>query len=203
MIRGVIYEYDMEQSNISLMALLGMIETLTYEELKDSPKNIRNVLIGKLSKEIPDFWVRLNTKRDELVKDFISINKVPKNNIIEIVNDAVWIYNFRPNKTKINDFILFRNKGTYSSILQINNVVKLYKSNQDIICRGGRIDYSHPLYINFASIYTAIENKINKRTGFQLIKSFEEEMNSNEDNQKNIISTVSNDLLLQVLKKEF
>lgn len=203
MIRGVIYEYDMEQSNISLMALLGMIETLTYEELKDSPKNIRNVLIGKLSKEIPDFWVRLNTKRDELVKDFISINKVPKNNIIEIVNDAVWIYNFRPNKTKINDFILFRNKGTYSSILQINNVVKLYKSNQDIICRGGRIDYSHPLYINFASIYTAIENKINKRTGFQLIKSFEEEMNSNEDNQKNIISTVSNDLLLQALKKEF
>lgn len=203
MIRGVIYEYDMEQSNISLMALLGMIETLTYEELKDSPKNIRNVLIGKLSKEIPDFWMQLNTKRDELVKDFISINKVPKNNIIEIVNDAVWIFNFRPNKTKINDFILFRNKGTYSSILQINNVVKLYKSNQDIICRGGRIDYSHPLYINFASIYTAIENKINKRTGFQLIKSFEEEMNSNEDNQKNIISTVSNDLLLQVLKKEF
>lgn len=203
MIRGVIYEYDMEQSNISLMALLGMIETLTYEELKDSPKNIRNVLIGKLSKEIPDFWMQLNTKRDELVKDFISINKVPKNNIIEIVNDAVWIYNFRPNKTKINDFILFRNKGTYSSILQINNVVKLYKSNQDIICRGGRIDYSHPLYINFASIYTAIENKINKRTGFQLIKSFEEEMNSNEDNQKNIISTVSNDLLLQALKKEF
>lgn len=201
MLRGIIFEFDMFCSNISLMKKLEMISLEVYLEMLEAPKKIRNELIGKISIGEKDFWKRINEARDIEVKEFIKINKIPKDNIIEIVNDAIWVYNLRPNKLKTSDFIRFRCKSNFTSMLTINNSLKLYKNSDGLTCRGGKINKDHDGFDLFLNLYILMEMNSNKKTSFKILKKLETVLKDIKD-EKRLISTCTNKDLLDILRRE-
>ena len=78
--KNPIREYDMRSANISVLAEEGYIDKLTYLDIEESPKPVRNKLIGLLIKdyEKSELYDIIVSSIDKYVTMFLAANSIKK-----------------------------------------------------------------------------------------------------------------------------
>lgn len=128
LISTFIREYDMTKSNISILLYKGYINQEQYNYYASLPKMERQVAIGMLQKD---------EKVANLIKDgmkemrnrFITENNLDPSRVLSIKNDAFFLIDTIPVKTKF-DNVEFIVKNTYTSYYHIKGLELYYSYNQ-------------------------------------------------------------------------
>lgn len=115
-----IKEYDMRQSNISVLRYKGIIDDKDFEYYSNLPKLERQIKIGLLQKNNPEIASLITSTMGELRNRFIQQNNLSVSNVLSIKNDAFFILAPFPNNTIVADNIEFRVKNTYTSYYLFN-----------------------------------------------------------------------------------
>ena len=115
-----IREYDMRQSNISVLKYKGIINDEEFNYYSNLPKIERQIKIGLMQKENPELAKTITDTMKELRNTFIKENNLNESNVISIKNDALFILPPFPNKTIISNDVEFRVKNTYTSYYLFN-----------------------------------------------------------------------------------
>lgn len=119
-ISSFIREYDMRQSNISVLRYKGIITNEEFEYYSNLPKLERQIKIGLLQKEKPEIAKVITNTMTELRNTFITQNNLNITNVISIKNDAFFIMPPFPVNTIVADNIEFRVKNIYTSYYLFN-----------------------------------------------------------------------------------
>lgn len=115
-----IKEYDMRQSNISVLRYKGIINDKEFEYYSNLPKLERQIKIGLLQKEKPELANLITSTMTQLRNQFIHQNNLSVSNVLSIKNDAFFILSPFPSNTVVADKIEFRVKNTYTSYYLFN-----------------------------------------------------------------------------------
>lgn len=126
-ISNYIREYDIRQANISILFEKGYITLKDYEKYRCMDKMQREISIGYLlkHKSISD---ALSMGLKEYRNKFLNDNDIEEYNVLSIKNDAIYLVNIMPLKTRFDRVIEFLNKNIYTSFYRINNLELYYKS---------------------------------------------------------------------------
>ncbi len=154
-----IREYDMRQSNISVLRYKGIINDEEFDYYSNLPKLERQIKIGLLQKEDPNLARIITDTMKELRNQFIIENNLNVSNVISIKNDAFFLLPPFPNKTIISNNIEFRAKNTYTSYYLFNRDIPGPKiecyyylnrlANEEILDIKGISDNVIPLHENY------------------------------------------------------
>lgn len=122
-----ITEYDISKCNINVLYTKNIIDKQTYDYLYNAERMVRQVYIGKLSKNkyISD---ALKEGIIEAKKIFFESNNIQDRDVLSIKNDAVYIINKRLKYTKFN-LIEFKPKNVYTSFYKFRNMEIYYYYN--------------------------------------------------------------------------
>lgn len=130
MIYGVtIYEYDIRQANINVLYSYNKISYEEYRRLSESDKNYREITIGKMLAYQSDIYTTIDYGIKEAKKQLILTNHISNENIVRIVNDAVYIispyplkytkFQLNPQKDHEVEFVC---KNCFHSFLQLRDI---------------------------------------------------------------------------------
>lgn len=206
---GNIVEYDMMSAGISVATEKGLISEDIYYDLIEADKTERTVLFGMAlrdnMKDTDDRTIVkiVNDGIKEFVDMFLKENNIKEDNVLEIAKDAIFMKSCRIKKYMFGEHILFRCKGRYSYMLgfpaseNVNRLIKLYKENDRIKCRGAQINYEHDCYESFYELFYYIINK-NPVQWNRVYSKFKKKM-SNIDPDNKLISNIDNSYLVKVL----
>ena len=121
-----IFEYDMRHANANAIKVLKGDDL--YNQLLKMPKEDRNIRVGLMMKEDK----KLMNDIDKLIlswrNQFIELNNIKKENIIELTKDSVLVKNIVPKISIIPDqkHVEFVTKNQeYSSYIRINNKLRI------------------------------------------------------------------------------
>lgn len=121
-----IFEYDIESANACALKIIKGDHI--YNELIQLPKNERVIKVGYMMKNDKDLFKKIENLLIKWRNEFIEINKIKKENIIELTRDSVLFKNSIPRITQIPDapFVNFRTKGEeYSSYIYLKDNLRL------------------------------------------------------------------------------
>ena len=141
-----ITEYDISKANINILYSYNIISKELYNQLLRVDKQIREEYIGKqILKEqgygkIKNPSITYDTIKNGIIESkrrLFESNNISDIEIIRIANDAVYVE--RPLILQNTSFdlnnnqriITFNNKGTYTSFIQLNQVIIFFASNND------------------------------------------------------------------------
>lgn len=134
-----IWEYDIKQANINILLSYDIISFDDYFQLSNSPKYVREVIIGKRiqfekvqnKKSIIEDTIQKGIS--EAKNCFLISNKIQPRKIVRIANDAVYVENTNPmNFTSFdlnsnNKLVKFVCKNHFSSLIKFsNNILVLF-----------------------------------------------------------------------------
>lgn len=200
-IEGIIREYDIECACLSMMISENKISEELFLDLKESDKDCRNILIGKIQIGNDEIKEIIKNGIEEYVEQ---IKKSIKNkrNILEISKDAVFILDEIPDKTKMDDYVNFVLKGTYYLVVEIpiskdnNMCLKLYKNRNELKSRFGKLNTEHPAY---PILYQLLDNKINKnsRLFFKNLSKFKQLLND----EKRLCNAMTNEYFYEAISE--
>lgn len=125
-----IFEYDIETANAC--ALKVIMGDQIYLDLIKKTKEDRVITVGNMMRENPRLYNQVENILINWRNEFIEINKIKRENIIETTRDSVLIKNSIPNITKLPDkeFVNFRTKGEeYSSYIYLTPQLRLLYDN--------------------------------------------------------------------------
>lgn len=212
-LEGDIREFDMKAASTSILRERNMINDDVYYDLIEGNKNYRNVIIGKLIRDIPELYNTISSDIEKYTNMFISANKIPQKNVLEIAKDAVFTINVKGSGLgkspvlRFGDFIIFDSKSVYCSCLEFTPKdnsslnIKLYLTfdSSRIKCRFGTINYDNPIY---SHVLDAMRCKINcnKREFGNSIRRLTKYIKL-RPNAPQLISNVDNDRLVEVFKE--
>lgn len=210
-IEGNIREYDISSANVSILVEHDFISEELYTDLMEGDKQFRNILVGKLIRKHPEVYEILKTNIDKSVDKFISVNKLSKDNILEISKDAIFTINVKKTKerdvkTKFGEYITFVAKHDYLTLLEFNPkdtsemLVKFYlcRDDNEVECRYGNLDNTNPLYEYIVDMMRFKYN--HKKIEFnQTLRSFIASVNRNS--YDDVCSTVKNERLVEVFRE--
>jgi len=119
----VMREFDINAAGLSMIRRFKMLGPKDIRRLEAMDKYTRNVVIGRIRGNYPDFSKELKTHIRDTMYEFMIENGVEDENIISINNDAVTVIQprIKSHKLKIND-ITFKISGVYDSFVLINRV---------------------------------------------------------------------------------
>lgn len=120
--RGVIYEYDIAQCDISVLRELDMITEIEYVKYKNMKKEDRVIKIGLLKRSNPNIDLAIRKYVNNLMSDLIKNNKLKEDNVFEIAFDAIWVTKPLRHHLNIGKYIKIRNKREYNILLVIGKV---------------------------------------------------------------------------------
>lgn len=161
-----IVEYDLKQADISCLMELGKIDYNLYSKLLNMSKMYRVVTIGNMSKDkefAKDVADSIKYFSDLFLKD----NKIPKNQILSIKNDAIFLYGDVPvNKLDFGTYVHFIPKNRYTSYMKIGNLELYYRydmaNDDDIITIKGLPDdkliYHESFVLKICDVFYNLEN---------------------------------------------
>lgn len=204
-----IREYDMKAAGISVAAEKGLISEEVYEDLIEgttTDKMMRQVLIGKLMEEDnsmgkDELKKAIHEGITEYVNKFIEINNIKESNIIEIAKDAVFIKGTQPRKKRLGDYVRFVEKGVYYLTIEFpikegsKRNIKLYKTIEDLKCRGAKINKEHEAYEYLYDLF--IQKMAHNPVAWN--KTFMKLKRNLKGNEKQIIENVDNEYLCDIL----
>lgn len=202
-IEGIIREYDIECACLSMMISEDKISEELFLDLKESDKDTRNILIGKIqigNDEVKDIIKNGISSYVEQIKGSLT----DKNNILEISKDAVFILNEIPNNTKMGDYVNFVLKGEYYLVVEIpfskdsNSIFKMYKNRNELKTRFGKLNTEHPCY---PVLFQLLDNKINNdsKLFFRNLSKFKGFMNLNKDLK--IVNNMDNEYFYEAISE--
>jgi len=173
MFRSNIVEYDMQSASLAVSERFNLLDTVTLEQLRNTPKQERVKKVGLMqrdSKEFSDAMIQgIITTRQE----FLDINHIDEDDILCLHSDAI-IFDMKSNiKSKI-DNVEFIKKHQWSSYLLYKGV-EIYYGDGAITYKGipKQILQMHTLGINkyllkiFSMMEVCDENVISYMTKFQ------------------------------------
>jgi hypothetical protein len=88
-------------------------------KIESLPKSHRTVVIGKLMRKYPEFGKQLEKGFNDIITEFINVNNIPKDKIISIKRDAVFLNNFNLDRTTLGDSVIFIPKNDYHSFIYV------------------------------------------------------------------------------------
>lgn len=169
-IDGVINEYDISKANISILKDAGYLEDTKYIDLYKSPKQYREIYIGKLQGSNPEVAQALSNGFKEARRKFIELNNINDNNIIDIRKDSISTVSVKADKLQVSPHVVFKKSGQYTSFYRLKFVDIYY--NYDVVTgtevispRGlGSSKYLHEEYmLDFLSeLFYTVRLDINK-----------------------------------------
>ncbi len=113
--RGVIYEYDIAQCDISVLRELNMITEMEYVKYKNMKKEDRVIKIGLLKRSNPNIDSAIRKYVNNLMSDLIKNNKLKEDNVFEVAFDAHnWVNKPLRHHLNIGKYIKIRNKREYN-----------------------------------------------------------------------------------------
>ena len=121
-----IYEYDVAHAGISILYEAGAIKKERYDFLCKLEKRKRVVQTGLMIKENPEFSKIIKEGYKKYTDLLIEKNKLVPDNIVELVNDAVWVSGASPTVLEFGE-VKFRKKQHFHITYKINKVSKMYK----------------------------------------------------------------------------
>ena len=111
---GYIVEYDMRKANISALLSRGIINMDTYNYLFNADKKYREVYIGNMIKQDKNIYKEIQAGIIYAKKQFIEINDIKDEEILEIRNDAIYLLTDRPIQQQMSDYYFFAKKSFFT-----------------------------------------------------------------------------------------
>lgn len=202
-IQTLIKEYDISSANISILAEAGVISEDMFDMLSSTYKIARNKTIGKLMITHPEIKDTIYNGIKKYMLEFIKSNNIKRSNIIEIATDAIFMINPPENaEIMFDDHIIFKDKGTYFSMLEfeagenLKSKIKIYSMSSDIKVRGGKENKEHDAYKMICQIMNCKRNGKSKDM-YSVLKKLSKICN--DESQPQFINTCTNKWLLEVI----
>lgn len=117
--RASIIEWDIKSANTSLMRYYNLYPLKKIEKIESMDKENRVIAVGKLMKNDKEFSKKLGSAFNDIIKEFISSNNIPEEDIISVKRDAVFVRNFDIEKTAFGDSVLFVPKNEYKTFMKL------------------------------------------------------------------------------------
>ena len=111
---GYIVEYDMRKANISALLSRGIINMDTYTYLFNADKKYREVYIGNMIKQDKNIYKEIQAGIIDAKKQFMEINDIKDEEILEIRNDAIYLLTDRPIQQQISEYYFFAKKSVFT-----------------------------------------------------------------------------------------
>lgn len=135
-VNSTITEWDIRSGNTSMMYHYKLAPKEVIDKLADLPKDKRVVSIGKLMKKDKTFSKKLEECFNNTVQEFVDINGIPKENIISIKRDAVYVLNHHIQISSLGEYVEFIPKNVYSGWMFIKPMFEFYYNPGSIDCKG-------------------------------------------------------------------
>lgn len=136
-----IYEYDAQHAGISILYEYKAISKSRYEYLCNLEKKKRVVQTGLMIRDNPDLYKIISKGYKHFTDLLIDKNDLKPHNIVEIVNDAVWVSGRVPTVLEFGE-VKFRQKQHYhiTYIYERRNIRLYYNLNDGtLFCRGAKL----------------------------------------------------------------
>lgn len=134
-----IIEYDMSEAGFSLIQEFKLLPEKDIELLKTYGKDKRKIKIGLYQREIQGFAKELSHAFAQARRMFFEINDIKEHDIISINKDAIFIRKIGL-KTKITEFIEFREKNRYTSYILLDKNDRVNSGKIPILYSPNKID---------------------------------------------------------------
>lgn len=120
---SMIYEYDIQQCDISVMAHLNIIDELEFNKYRSMDKKERVIKIGCLKRDNHKLDTAIRNEVASIMDNLIIANKLDEDSILEVAFDAIWVTKpLKKHSLSKGKYINIRNKREYNCILIINGV---------------------------------------------------------------------------------
>lgn len=120
-----IYEYDISKANINILFYKNIISEKEYNRLYNADRMERQKTIGIMELKDRSIYTTLSEGILEMRKLFLEENNICDDDILACKNDAVFLIDKIPQKTKFYN-IEFVLKNTYTSYYKANNMEFYY-----------------------------------------------------------------------------
>ena len=148
---GRIIEYDIKQANINILLKYGAINNDEYNYLSRVPKAQREIIVGNMIKKDNSLYHIISDGILKYRYKLLESNNIEDKEIMRIANDAVYINRYSNLKYTKFDNIEFVNKGEYTNMVKILDLIifsKYLNNNIDINVKGlGKNDILHQQYM--------------------------------------------------------
>jgi len=118
-ISSYIREYDIKKANINILYNKGVLTKNQYEYYHSLEKKKREVSIGCLLRDNPQYNKVLIDGIKEYKQKFFEANNIKFEEVLSIKNDAVFIINKIPNITVFDNNVEFVNKNIFTSYYKL------------------------------------------------------------------------------------
>ena len=182
-VHGNIIEYDILQANINILYEFDKITRDEYLYLKDLPKDIREMSIGKMIRDDDTGKIYETIKRgiEHFRALFFSYNNINLEEVIRIANDAVYInrfINLTSTRFGAKRNIEFRQKNQYRNFFRLKDYLFFMKENKDLIDVDVKGIDDHELKLHSNYMISVICNtiymmeKVSPADAFEFISNF-------------------------------
>lgn len=160
MFRSNIVEYDMQSASLAVSERYGLIDPITLEQLRNTPKADRVKKVGLMQRDNKEFSDNMINGIIKTRQEFLDINNIQESDILCLHSDAV-IFNTTSNIQSKIDNVEFIKKHQWSSYLLYNGV-EIYYGDGAITYKGipKQILQMHTLGINkfLLKIFSMVES---------------------------------------------
>lgn len=151
LVSGRIVEYDIKAANINTLKQAGKISDEVYRSLLASDKRIREITIGKMISKDPSIYTTISKGIKDAKYQLCDSNDIRSDEIVRIANDAVYVNRSYDLKNTDFGYIHFKEKGVYSVVLHLNDIIVFYWNDSNginIETKGlGKLEYLHQNYM--------------------------------------------------------
>ena len=135
-VNSSIVEWDIHSGNTSMMYHYNLAPKPVIDKLAAMNKQDRVVAIGKLMKKDKEFSKKLEASFNSIAQDFVEINEIPRENIISIKRDAVYVLNRDIKFSTFGQYVEFVPKNQYTGWLYIKPYEFYFKDDSTIDVKG-------------------------------------------------------------------
>lgn len=132
-----ITEYDLKQANLACLEASGKIDKTLIDQLRDMPKQDREVLVGKMQQRDKTFVKIIRGGIQHAREMLFEANMLQDIEIVSIKNDAVFVAGRKLKHTTFGPF-QFVPKGTYSLFMKLDKRTEFYydRKHRTVVIKG-------------------------------------------------------------------
>lgn len=126
-INKYIYEYDIHKANISILMSLGLISKQSYDDLYQSPRSVRQIVVGLWQRENPTIANGLKDGFVEMRKCFMIQTDLDDSEVFSIKKDAIYVCGKSlPARIEVAPYVKFLMSNKYTSYVKLGKLEIYY-----------------------------------------------------------------------------